>query len=102
MMGHIHQPLLDAIQQFAEGYGKDERYKSVLEGLQGAVQGIQGMGPSGDPSGTPGQLAARMAASPEAAPQPVRPAPQQSANADTPKSFADATAAAKERMAAAR
>lgn len=100
-MAHVHQGLLDAIAQFADGYGKDERYKSVLEGLQGAVSGLNGMGPAGDgAAATPGQLAAKLAADPEAAP--ARPAPKRpEAAEDQPKNFADASALAKERMAAA-
>jgi hypothetical protein len=98
--GHMHQPLLDAIREFAEGYGKDERYRSVLEGLQGAVSGLKDMGPGGkDGDATPGQLAARLAGGEE----PAKPAPPAEGEpADAPKNFADATAAAKERMAAAR
>jgi hypothetical protein len=100
-MGHMHQPLIDAIAEFAEGYGKDERYKSVLEGLQGAVSGLQSMGPNADGAETPGQLAAKLAAQPDAVPEPKE-TPEADPNAEAPKNFADATAAAKERIAAAR
>lgn len=100
MAGHIHQSLLNAIAEFTDGYGKDERYKDVLEGLKGAVSGITAMGPAADGGSSPGELAAKLAADPDSVVEkppakPVEPAPEQ------PKSFADATALAKERMAAA-
>jgi hypothetical protein len=99
-MAHIHQGLLDAIHEFTEGYGRDERYKSVLEGLKGAVSGINELGPNADGAPTPGALAAKLAADPAAA-APVKEAPPAPAAGEAPKSFADATALAKERMAAA-
>lgn len=99
----MHQPLLDAIAEFAEGYGKDERYKAVLEGLQGAVGGLKDMGPEGDSSPTHGQLAAKLAARPDAEVDDAKkdvPTPRDTP--DQPKNFADATTLAKERMVAAR
>lgn len=99
-MAHIHQGLLDAIQSFTDGFGKDERYKGVLEGLRGAVSGLNDLGPNADSAPTPGALAAKMAADPAAA-APVKEAPKPSVDAEQPKNFADATALAKERMAAA-
>jgi hypothetical protein len=101
MSGHMHQPFLDAIQNFIEGYGKDERYRSVMEGLRGVVSGLGEMGPQGDGAATPGQVAAKLAADPDHE-LPVKEAAPEAPAGEQPKSFADATAAAKERMVAAR
>lgn len=86
--------LLSAIHEFMGANGKDDRFKGAIESLGGVVDSLKP-----DEKTSPGKLAAKLAASEAAdkpAPEPAKEGDKAPEAGASPKSFAEAKAAALE------